>query len=123
VTGYFEESIGGTSLAAPLVAAVVADAEQGGPAFGFLNPALYRLAKITPGAFHDPQALSGGTPAGYRGVACDQGTCGVLSLTTFDDQSWSMTGYTGQVSAPGYDTMTGLGTPNGQQLINALRGL
>jgi subtilase family serine protease len=123
VTGYFEESVGGTSLAAPLVAAVAADAEQGAGSFGFLNPALYRLEKITPGAFHDPQALSSRTPAGYRGVACDQDACGVLSLTTFDDQSWSMTGYTGQVTAPGYDTMTGLGTPNGQQLIDALRGL
>ncbi|MGH3208374.1 MAG: S8 family serine peptidase, partial [Trebonia sp.] len=123
VTGYFEESVGGTSLAAPLVAGVVADAEQGARAFGFLNPALYRLAQTTPGAFHDAQALSGVTPAGYRGVACDQDMCGVLALTTFDDQSWSMAGYTGQVTAPGYDTMTGLGTPNGQQLINALRAL
>jgi len=34
-----------------------------------------------------------------------------------------MPGYTGQVTGPGYDTMTGLGTPNGQQLINALRAL
>jgi hypothetical protein len=34
-----------------------------------------------------------------------------------------MAGYTGQVTAPGYDTMTGLGTPNGQQLISALRAL
>lgn len=123
VTGYYEESIGGTSLAAPLVAAVVADAEQGSSAFGFLNPALYQLAKTRAGVFHDAQALSGGTPAGYRGVACDQETCGVLSLTTFDDQSWSMPGYTGQLTGPGYDTMTGLGTPNGQQLINALRAL
>ena len=121
VTGYLEESIGGTSLAAPLVAAVVADAEQGSRAFGFINPALYLLAKTRPGVFHDAQALSGKAPASYRGVACDQDTCGVLSLTTFDDQSWSMSGYTGQVTAPGYDTMTGLGTPNGQQLISALR--
>ena len=123
VTGYFEESIGGTSLAAPLVAAVVADAEQGSRAFGFLNPALYQLAKTGAGVFHDAQALSGGTSAKYRGVTCDQDTCGELALTTFDDQSWSMPGYTGQVTGPGYDTMTGLGTPNGQQLINALRAL
>jgi hypothetical protein len=49
--------------------------------------------------------------------------CGTLSLTTFDDQSWNMSGYTGQVTAPGYDTMTGVGTPDGQQFINALRNL
>jgi len=123
VTGYFEESIGGTSLAAALVAGVVADAEQGAGSFGFLNPALYQLAKTTPGAFNDALPLSPKTPAAYRGVACDQDTCGTLALATFDDQSWSMVGYTGQVTAPGYDTMTGLGTPNGQQLITALRGL
>jgi hypothetical protein len=49
--------------------------------------------------------------------------CGSLTLTTFDDQNWSMAAYTGQVTALGYDTMTGVGTPHGQQFINALRGL
>ena len=49
--------------------------------------------------------------------------CGELSLTTFDDQSWSMGGYTGQVTATGYDTMTGIGTPNGQKFIDAMRDL
>ena len=56
VTGYFEQSIGGTSLATPLVAGIVADAEQGSRAFGFINPALYKLARIKPSAFHDAQA-------------------------------------------------------------------
>jgi hypothetical protein len=32
-----------------------------------------------------------------------------------------MKGYTGQVTLSGYDTMTGLGTPNGQAFITALR--
>jgi hypothetical protein len=50
-------------------------------------------------------------------------TCGVLSLSTFDDQSPNMAGYTGQVTAPGYDTMTGIGTPNGQAFISDLRAL
>jgi len=49
--------------------------------------------------------------------------CGLLSLATFDAQSWSMAGYTGQVTAPGYDTMTGIGTPDGPKLISALRHL
>ena len=122
-TGYFEESIGGTSLATPLVAGAVADAEQGSRAFGFLNPALYKLAKTAAGAFNDPKPLSSQTAAEYRGVACDQDMCGLLSLTTFDDQSWGMAGYTGQVTAPGYDTMTGIGTPDGQKFIGALRDL
>lgn len=34
-----------------------------------------------------------------------------------------MNGYTGQVTLKGYDNMTGLGTPNGQRFISALRTL
>ena len=121
VTGYFEEPIGGTSLATPLVAGIVADAEQGQPSFGFLNPALYTLARTT--AFNDVRPLPAEVNPAYRGVACDEATCGLLLLTTFDDQSWSTQGYTGQVTAPGYDTMTGIGTPQGQPFISDLRGL
>jgi subtilase family serine protease len=123
VSGYYEQPLGGTSLAAPLIAAIVADAEQGAGAFGFINPALYHLAHAAPSVFHDAEPLTSKSSAGYRGVACDEATCGVLSLTMFDDQSWSMAGYTGQVTAPGYDTMTGIGTPNGQAFIKALRKL
>lgn len=121
-SGYSEQPIGGTSLAAPLVAAVLADAEQGSRAFGFINPVLYQLAKEDPGVYHDARPLTAGSFRNWRGVACDAATCGMLSLTTFDDQGWAMEGYTGQVTAPGYDTMTGLGSPNGQRLIRALRG-
>jgi subtilase family serine protease len=120
VTGYFEEPVGGTSLATPLIAGIVADAEQGQAPFGFLNPALYELARTT--AFNDVRPLPAANPA-YRGVACDEATCGLLLLTTFDDQSWTTAGYTGQVTAPGYDTMTGIGTPKGQPFIRDLRGL
>jgi subtilase family serine protease len=120
VTGYFEQSVGGTSLATLLVAGVVADAEQGQPrSFGFLNPALYQLAGT--GAVNDMRPLSATTSPAYSGVACDANTCGLVLLTTFNDQSWSMAGYTGQVTAAGYDTMTGIGTPRGQSFITALR--
>jgi subtilase family serine protease len=122
VTGYFEQSIGGTSLAAQLVAGVVADAEQGQQrSFGFLNPALYALAGTN--AINDMQPVSAGTDPAYRGVVCDATTCGLLLLTTTNDQSGSMAGYTGQVTAPGYDTMTGVGTPRGQPFISYLRHL
>jgi len=121
VTGFSEEPIGGTSLASPLVAGMVADAEQYQHPFGFLNPSLYKLAGSA--ALHDPTPVTSSTPARYRGVACDVAMCGAQSLTTFDDQSFSMLGYTGQVTLKGYDTMTGVGTPNGQNFVYDLRAL
>lgn len=121
VTGYMQEPIGGTSLASPLVAGLVADAEQYQHPFGFLNPALYKLAGT--GALNDPTPITSATPSRYHGVACDAAMCGTPSLTTFDDQSFSMAGYTGQVTRKGYDTMTGVGTPNGQPFVYGLRAI
>jgi subtilase family serine protease len=121
VTGYMQEPIGGTSLASPLVAGLVADAEQYQHPFGFLNPALYKL--VGTDGLHDPTPITSETPSRYHGVACDAAMCGVPSLTTFDDQNWSMLGYTGQVTRKGYDTMTGVGTPNGQSFVYDLRAI
>ncbi len=121
VTGYIEEPVGGTSLASPLVAGLVADAEQYQHPFGFLNPALYKLAGTS--GLHDPTPITSATPARYKGVACDAAMCGVQTLTTFDDQSFSMLGYTGQVTRKGYDTMTGVGTPNGQSFVYDMRAI
>jgi len=113
---------GGTSLSTPLIAAMVADAQQGMPRpFGFLNPALYRLAGTR--AFHDPQPVTASTPSRYKAIACGVSDCGVLSLANFDDQSWSMSGYAGQVTSPGYSTMTGIGTPDGSYFMALLRQL
>lgn len=41
-------------------------------------------------------------------------------LVTFDDQNPAITS---QVTLPGYDNMTGLGTPNGPAFIQHLRQL
>jgi len=119
--GFIEEDIGGTSLASPLVAGMVADAEQYHGSFGFLNPALYRLAGTS--AINDALPITSATPVRYRAVACDVAMCGLLSLANFDDQSFKMLFYTGQVTRVGYDTMTGIGTPDGQNFIYALRKL
>jgi subtilase family serine protease len=119
VNGFIEQPIGGTSLSSPLVAGLVADAEQNQRPFGFLNSGLYRLAGTN--AIHDTLPITGKSPSRYRGVACDVADCGVLSYFPFDVQSFSMTGYTGQVTRKGYDTMTGIGTPNGQNFVYSLR--
>jgi subtilase family serine protease len=120
--GYSQAPTGGTSLATPLIAGLVADAQQGMPrAFGFLNPVLYRLAGTR--AFYQPQPVTGQTPGKYRAVACSVSACGVLSLVSFDDQSWTMAGYTGQVSRAGYSTMTGIGVPNAGHFLPLLRAL
>jgi subtilase family serine protease len=113
-------AIGGTSLATPLVAGMVIAAQQGqsGP-FGLINPAIYKLAGTS--AFHDIRPLTAASPALFRGIACDAATCGTQLLTTFDDQDPSMPGYTGQVTLKGYDNMTGVGTPDGQKFITAMR--
>jgi subtilase family serine protease len=119
---YFTMPNAGTSLATPLVAGIIADAQQGQPTpFGFTDPALYRLNGTT--ALNDTLPSTSRTPGLFRGEACTDGFCGPLSLITFDDQSPTMPGYKGQVTLNGYDNMAGLGTPNGQPFITALRKL
>ena len=90
---------GGTSCAAPLWAGFTALVNQqsvaaGGTTVGFLNPALYTIANGNNYAncFHD---ITAGNNIG-------SGTPGLF------------------YAVAGYDLATGLGTPNGMNLINAL---
>ena len=117
---YGTSPTGGTSVASPLVAGMVAAAQQGRKhPFGFLNPALYQLPS---GAFFDPLPVTSHSPVAWRGQVCPRNYCGGFrALYATDDQSFSMHGYEGQVTLKGYDNMTGLGTPNGQAFISALR--
>ncbi len=119
-TGHYETfDLGGTSLACPLVAAMVADAQQGQTApFGFINPLLYSLAGTA--AFHDILPVSGSAPGVDRAAFSPETTSGWghPASETLDAQ---IPADTSQVTAPGYDTMTGLGTPNGTAFIDALR--
>jgi len=111
---YDEYRIGGTSLASPLFAGMMALADQAaGAPHGFANPALYAAA---PTAFHDiaDNPLS---PAVVRvdyvnGQNASGGT--TTTLRTLNS--------TGTIEVrPGYDDVTGRGTPNGSAFLAALR--
>lgn len=118
-------TVGGTSGAAPLVAGIVADAQQGQHrTFGFTDPVLYKMNGTK--AFHDILPSTRHTRGLFRAEACTPQFCFTQTpstLITFDDQDPDMFGYLGQVTQKGYDNMTGLGTPNGQSFISALRRL
>jgi subtilase family serine protease len=117
---FLETDIGGTSLAAPVVAGMVAAAQQGQPApFGYIDPVLYTLANTA--AVNQAPRLTSASPPLWRGTVCGSRVCGLQVLTTFDDQSPNMFGYTGQITRVGYGNMAGIGTPNGQTFIHALR--
>lgn len=108
----------GTSLATPLVAGLVADAQQGQKSpYGFIDPLLYRLARTH--AFHDALPMTTSTPQHNRAayIAPDD-TSTSANVDVFDAQKRSDTQ---QVTAKGYDTMTGIGTPNGAAFVTALR--
>jgi subtilase family serine protease len=121
-TYYSQYRIGGTSLSSPLFAGVVALADQqAGAAVGFVNPTLYALEAHNPSVLYDVvpghkeanvrnDYVNGINPAfgiitsarvlTYEGVEeyCDGvGSCSArqAALTT----------------APGFDSMTGVGTP------------
>jgi len=110
---YDEFRIGGTSLASPIVAGIMADVQQlAGHEIGFANPLFYSLAGDSSaagtGAFYDVTPAA----AGLSLVRVDyantvDSTDGLLaSVRTIDDE----TGLTIHVRN-GYDDITGIGTP------------
>ncbi len=129
---YDQYRIGGTSLASPLLAGLVADADQAsGSSLGFLNPRLYSLpssalddivAPASPTDIIRPDFIDGvdrasGVEYSARAVNYEgpeeycnptSGQCSTRSTTAL-------------ATAPGYDNMTGLGTP-GAGFIGALSG-
>jgi subtilase family serine protease len=108
---YDEYRIGGTSLASPIFAGIMAllDQKSGSP-HGFANPLFYAHA----GAFYDVTSVK--TAVARRNfvnnVDASAGT--VDRLRTFDDYSGSPTQHTN----PGWDNVTGLGTPKSGFLQN-----
>jgi subtilase family serine protease len=112
---YSEYRIGGTSLSSPVFAGIMALADQiSGRPHGFANPALYSLYGTK--AYYDPRPLSGVgvVRVDYaNGVDASKGT--VTSLRTLD----STVGTSLRVT-PGYDDITGVGTPNGTSFLAGL---
>ena len=109
VTEYDEYRIGGTSLSSPIFAGLMALADQAaGHPHGFANPLFY----AHPEAFYDVRSVK--TAVARRnyvdGVDACFGT--VDRLRTFDDYSGSPTQHTN----PGWDNVTGLGTPTSRFL-------
>jgi subtilase family serine protease len=117
-SGHYRTQVNaGTSLACPLIAALVADAQQGRWSnFGFINPLLYRLAG-TP-AVRDVLPVNPSAPQQNRAAYTPADDTFSPSIDIFGSQNRA---YTDQVLAKGYDTMTGIGTPNGPAFITGLR--
>jgi subtilase family serine protease len=89
---------GGTSVAAPLWAAIMALADQdAGRRLGFVNPALYQIGQgaYYHQAFHDVVTGTSTVELGPRAI-------------------------TGYQAAPGWDPVTGWGSPNAQVLVPLL---
>jgi subtilase family serine protease len=88
----------GTSAATPLWAAVIALADQdAGQHLGFVNPAIYAIAHSPayPRAFHDV-------------------------ITGDNSVFWPARLFTGYQAGPGWDPVTGWGSPNAQTLVPLL---
>jgi len=103
-TAYDEYRIGGTSLASPIFAGIMALANQAAKkSLGFANPLFY----ANPGAFYDvlPVKTAVARRNYNNGVDGSAGTAD--RLRTFDDYSGSPTQHTNA----GWDNVTGLGTP------------
>jgi subtilase family serine protease len=97
--GYTISGHAGTSASAPLWAGIIALADQYARRhLGFVNPAIYRIARSRhyQQAFHDITAGHSNTAKFPHGT---------------------ITGYR---AAPGWDPVTGWGTPNAQVLVPLL---
>jgi len=121
-TYYDEYRIGGTSVAAPLTAGLAAVADQiAGSPLGFLNPRIYQAYKTSNNAFYDvDQADTFNTltpPSVVRvNFKNSENSAGGLSysLRTLEGPNQTLH------STRGFDTATGVGTPNGSNFFAAI---
>ncbi len=128
---YFDEyRIGGTSLSAPLMAGMAAVANQkAGRPLGFLNPRIYAAYRTSATAYYDvdqqdlfcahpdPCTATDPLPAEIRVNFFDNQTAAsgrTYSLRTLESPAQTLH------STRGYDTATGVGTPNGDEFLAAI---
>jgi hypothetical protein len=126
---YDQYRIGGTSVSSPLMAGVIARADEtAGHPLGFLNPKLYSLSG-KPGALNDI------LPAGKQDMAradfanSVDASLGFLYTTRIvdyegqeqfcTDDGVCTTRDAALTTAPGFDSMTGLGSP-GDSFVQTL---
>jgi len=96
------EDVDGTSCSAPVWAALIAlwndyEQTQGRPTLGFINPLIYQIYGNNTATFFD---IENGNNK------CTESKCCEYGYTT----------------APGWDPVTGLGSPNFQKLYSAIQG-
>jgi subtilase family serine protease len=104
---YDQYRIGGTSLACPLLAGMMADADQlDHYHHGFINPLLYKFTAHTP-AIKDVRPAGGGVVRVDYVNGVDAGDGYVESVRTFNDPDQVIH------TTKGYDDVTGVGTPSG----------
>jgi Predicted protease len=124
-TYYDEYRIGGTSVAAPLTAGMAAVADQiAGAPLGFANPRIYHAYSAGGSAFYDvDQADLFGTttssplPAVVRvNYVNNENAAGGISYSLRTQEEPNQTLH----SVKGYDTATGVGTPNGSSFFTAI---
>ena len=94
-TGGSASYFGGTSVAAPTMAGVVAllnqylvsSGVQKQPGLGNINPSLYRLAQSTSNVFHDISAGNNTQPCAVGSPNCNSGTMGYSAGANYDSAS------------------------------------
>lgn len=98
-------AVGGTSVAAPTFAAVLALINQflGTSSLAPVNPTLYSVAASTPSAFHDITTGDNKVPCTAPSTNCPTGTTQI-----------------GFIAGAGYDEVTGLGSVDGFALAQAM---
>jgi subtilase family serine protease len=104
---YDQFRIGGTSLSAPLFSGLMAVSNQLDHFdHGFVNPVLYQFTSRTR-AIDDVRHVTGGVVRVDYNNSVDATDGTTTSVRTFDFQGLAIH------TAPGYDNVTGLGTPHG----------